>query len=376
MALMAGNGVVLKPASLTCLIGQRIQRVFERAGLPEGVLRVIHGGGAVGQALVESSVAKVFFTGSVEVGRGGGRDVRAASQGLGARARRQGPNARARRRAPPERRVGRAVGRLRQRRADVLGDRAGLRGARGGRPLHRGRRRRRQCPARRRPARLVHPGRADGLTGAVRDRPRPGGRRRRGRGAGALRRTGEGARVRRRCVLRPHRPHRCHPRHADHARGGVRAGAADRHGGQRGRGHRAGQRLAVRAWCLGLDARPPARRAHRARAGIGDGLDQRPHALPRGLPVRVGRGEGLGPRPGALQVRLLRMRERQAAGRGSPGASATSGGTRTTRRSAAASRPRRGCCTGARPTAGRPGARAALALAKVAGRTLRRSRRR
>jgi succinate-semialdehyde dehydrogenase/glutarate-semialdehyde dehydrogenase len=68
MALMAGNGVVLKPASLTCLIGQRIQRVFERAGLPEGLLRVVHGGGAVGQALVESSVAKVFFTGSVEVG--------------------------------------------------------------------------------------------------------------------------------------------------------------------------------------------------------------------------------------------------------------------------------------------------------------------
>src|SRR5881275_2341807 len=44
MALMAGNGVVLKPAPLTCLIGQRIERVFERAGVPEGVLRVIHGG--------------------------------------------------------------------------------------------------------------------------------------------------------------------------------------------------------------------------------------------------------------------------------------------------------------------------------------------
>jgi succinate-semialdehyde dehydrogenase/glutarate-semialdehyde dehydrogenase len=72
VALMTGNGVVLKPASLTCLIGQRIQRVFERAGLPEGLLRVVHGGGAVGQALVESSVAKVFFTGSVEVGRGVG----------------------------------------------------------------------------------------------------------------------------------------------------------------------------------------------------------------------------------------------------------------------------------------------------------------
>src|SRR5947209_8920361 len=72
MALMAGNGVVLKPAPLTCLIGQRIQRVFERAGVPEGVLRVIHGGPEAGAALVESSVAKVLFTGSVDVGRGVG----------------------------------------------------------------------------------------------------------------------------------------------------------------------------------------------------------------------------------------------------------------------------------------------------------------
>jgi succinate-semialdehyde dehydrogenase/glutarate-semialdehyde dehydrogenase len=72
MALMCGNGVVLKPASLTPLIGQRIQHVFERAGLPEGIVRTVHGGGAVGGALVESSVAKVFFTGSVEVGRGVG----------------------------------------------------------------------------------------------------------------------------------------------------------------------------------------------------------------------------------------------------------------------------------------------------------------
>ncbi len=72
MALMAGNGVVLKPASLTPLIGARIQEVFERAGLPEGIVRTVHGGGAVGQALVESSAAKIFFTGSVEVGRGVG----------------------------------------------------------------------------------------------------------------------------------------------------------------------------------------------------------------------------------------------------------------------------------------------------------------
>jgi succinate-semialdehyde dehydrogenase/glutarate-semialdehyde dehydrogenase len=71
LALMAGNGVVVKPASLTPLIGERIRHVFERAGVPEGLVRVIHGPGT-GAALVESSVSKVFFTGSVETGRGVG----------------------------------------------------------------------------------------------------------------------------------------------------------------------------------------------------------------------------------------------------------------------------------------------------------------
>ena len=81
MALLAGNGVVLKPASLTCLVGERIRQVFERAGLPEGLVRAVHGGGAVGNALVESSVAKVFFTGSVEVGRGIGEACARAMKG-------------------------------------------------------------------------------------------------------------------------------------------------------------------------------------------------------------------------------------------------------------------------------------------------------
>jgi acyl-CoA reductase-like NAD-dependent aldehyde dehydrogenase len=68
LALMAGNGVVLKPASLTPLIGERIVSVFERAGVPAGLVRVVHGPGT-GAALAESSVGKVFFTGSVETGR-------------------------------------------------------------------------------------------------------------------------------------------------------------------------------------------------------------------------------------------------------------------------------------------------------------------
>ena len=72
IALMAGNGVVLKPASLTPKLGERIRQTFEKAGLPEGLVRDVHGGGAVGGALAESSAAKIFFTGSVEVGRGVG----------------------------------------------------------------------------------------------------------------------------------------------------------------------------------------------------------------------------------------------------------------------------------------------------------------
>ncbi len=69
IALMAGNGVVLKPASLTPLIGERIRQTFEKAGLPEGLVRTIHGGGRIGDALVKSTAGKIFFTGSVEVGR-------------------------------------------------------------------------------------------------------------------------------------------------------------------------------------------------------------------------------------------------------------------------------------------------------------------
>src|SRR5438105_3447142 len=79
-ALMAGNGVVLKPASLTPLVGERIGRAFERAGLPEGLLRVVHGGGT-GQALVSSGVAKVFFTGSAETGRAVGEGCARALKG-------------------------------------------------------------------------------------------------------------------------------------------------------------------------------------------------------------------------------------------------------------------------------------------------------
>jgi len=68
-ALLAGNGVVFKPAPRAALAAERIARVLARAGLPEGLVRVLHGGPDIGVALAEASVSKVLFTGSPAVGR-------------------------------------------------------------------------------------------------------------------------------------------------------------------------------------------------------------------------------------------------------------------------------------------------------------------
>jgi acyl-CoA reductase-like NAD-dependent aldehyde dehydrogenase len=69
MALMAGNTVVLKPSELTPLTGLKIKDIFDRAGLPEGVLEVVTGDGSTGAALVGSGVDKIMFTGSVATGK-------------------------------------------------------------------------------------------------------------------------------------------------------------------------------------------------------------------------------------------------------------------------------------------------------------------
>lgn len=70
-ALAAGNAVVIKPDPRTPVSGGfLIARVFEAAGLPAGLLHVLPGGAAVGEALVEDpAVAMISFTGSVGVGR-------------------------------------------------------------------------------------------------------------------------------------------------------------------------------------------------------------------------------------------------------------------------------------------------------------------
>jgi benzaldehyde dehydrogenase (NAD) len=69
-ALALGNTVVLKGDLNTPVSGGVIiARVFEEAGLPEGVLHVLGGGAEVGQALVgDPNVRMISFTGSTKTG--------------------------------------------------------------------------------------------------------------------------------------------------------------------------------------------------------------------------------------------------------------------------------------------------------------------
>ena len=69
-ALVTGNTAVFKPAHDTPLLGEMLVEIFEEAGLPKGVINIVHGGGAtVGQRLIEHPDVKVVtFTGSKETG--------------------------------------------------------------------------------------------------------------------------------------------------------------------------------------------------------------------------------------------------------------------------------------------------------------------
>jgi benzaldehyde dehydrogenase (NAD) len=70
-ALAVGNAVVVKPDPRTPLAGGIIQaRIFEEAGLPEGLLHVVPGGPEAGEALIaEPRIRVISFTGSTAAGR-------------------------------------------------------------------------------------------------------------------------------------------------------------------------------------------------------------------------------------------------------------------------------------------------------------------
>lgn len=69
-ALVHGNTVVWKPASLCPAPAIALVRIFHDAGVPDGVLNLVLGPGSVGQQVCEhTSVNAITFTGSVPVGR-------------------------------------------------------------------------------------------------------------------------------------------------------------------------------------------------------------------------------------------------------------------------------------------------------------------
>src|SRR2546429_686952 len=76
-ALISGTTVVFKPATDTPLLGERFVELLIEAGLPAGVINIVHGGGgAVGDRLVRHpDVPVITLTGSRETGVGGMRNA-------------------------------------------------------------------------------------------------------------------------------------------------------------------------------------------------------------------------------------------------------------------------------------------------------------
>jgi 1-pyrroline-5-carboxylate dehydrogenase len=68
-ALVAGNTCIIKPSEIGSLSGHLVYRALVDAGVPEGVVNIVNGGGVVGAALVNhAGVDGLTFTGSSAVG--------------------------------------------------------------------------------------------------------------------------------------------------------------------------------------------------------------------------------------------------------------------------------------------------------------------
>ncbi|MGI4879318.1 MAG: aldehyde dehydrogenase family protein, partial [Janthinobacterium lividum] len=67
-ALLAGNTVVFKPSELAPAVADFMAACWDAAGLPPGVLNVVHGGGETGKALAAADIDGLLFTGSPRTG--------------------------------------------------------------------------------------------------------------------------------------------------------------------------------------------------------------------------------------------------------------------------------------------------------------------
>lgn len=73
-ALAAGNAVVIKPSEFTSASILEVMKLVEAAGFPPGILNVVTGGRATGEALVgHPRLSKITFTGGTETGRASAR---------------------------------------------------------------------------------------------------------------------------------------------------------------------------------------------------------------------------------------------------------------------------------------------------------------
>jgi len=68
-ALVSGNTVIAKPSEITPLVGTYMEKIFQKAGFPKGVIQFAHGGKEVGEALIHNKPNYIFFTGSVATGK-------------------------------------------------------------------------------------------------------------------------------------------------------------------------------------------------------------------------------------------------------------------------------------------------------------------
>lgn len=68
-ALIAGNAVMYKPSEYATLTGLEIQKLWKKAGLPEGLFTVAVGGKTTGEALLDMPFDGYFFTGSYQTGK-------------------------------------------------------------------------------------------------------------------------------------------------------------------------------------------------------------------------------------------------------------------------------------------------------------------
>lgn len=78
-ALLAGNTVMLKPSEVTPMVGKLIETLFNRVPELAPYVRVLHGDGSVGAALVESQPDLIYLTGSTATAR---KVARAAAEHL------------------------------------------------------------------------------------------------------------------------------------------------------------------------------------------------------------------------------------------------------------------------------------------------------